>query len=190
MSGLTSIRALCVGGLGLGLACGTASAADMSVKAPSMAPLDQLDVHGYLDESIMNAYVTGNGLLVHTGGVTNHYATGLIFDLYKNKMGFINDISVEVGGFTDLWSRQNDIHVQTLNEFDWWVTGSVKFAQNWLFSAQYIQFVFPAYDQSNTNPPSSEFNAQFSLSYDQLVDGLLDHLQSLHKVVGSCRRTF
>jgi hypothetical protein len=29
----------------------------------------------------MNDYVTGNGLLVSTHGVTTHYATGLILDL-------------------------------------------------------------------------------------------------------------
>lgn len=193
MKSSTSVRALCAAVFGLGFAVEGACAADMKVKAaPLPAPFDQLDVHGYLDISFMNEYVTGNGLLVH-GSLTTHTAQGLIFDIYKDKGGFINDFSVEVGTYNDLWSRQNDVHVGSWNEFDWWVIGSVKFAQYWSFSAMYIPFLFPAHDQSNTNPPATEYNMQLLLAYDDSWTGypitfnpymkLWDHISGPSNVV-------
>jgi hypothetical protein len=165
-------RAAIVGTLATVAAMGYAHAADqdLPVKAPPPPLLDQLDVHGYFDMSFMNDRVTGNGLLVSKNGLTTYLDEGLIFDIYKNKNGFINDISLDVGTSNFLYSLQNDPHVGAWNEFDWWVNGSVKFARDWTFGAEYIEFLFPASDLP-TNPPGAERNLQFSLNYNDSWTG-------------------
>jgi hypothetical protein len=144
-----------------------ASAADMPVKAlpPPVASPFVLDVHGFFDVSFKNAYITPRGLLVTNTGLTTQVLGGMVLDIYKDKSGFINDVSVYGGVWNDLWSKQNDPHVGSWNEFDWFIGGDVKFAQYWKFGAQYIEFVPPAHDLI-TSFPSVERNVEFSLSYD------------------------
>jgi hypothetical protein len=144
-----------------------ASAADMPVKAlPVKAPPPEpLDVHGFAEVTFKNDYITPRGLLVTNTGLTTQYLAGLSLDLYKNKSGLINDISVNGGMWNDLWSAQHDPHVGSWNEFDWWVGTTVTFAQAWTFGITYIEFIPPAHDLI-TSFPSTEHNIEFSLSYD------------------------
>jgi hypothetical protein len=145
----------------------TASAADLiPVKAPPPAPLaDQLDVHGFFDVTFLNDYITPRGLLVTDTGLTTQILSGLVLDVYKDKSGWINDISFNGGFWTDLWSAQNDKAVGPWNEFDWFVGVNVVFAKNWNFGVQYVDFIPPAADLS-TSFPATEHNIEFSLSYD------------------------
>jgi hypothetical protein len=158
---------LALGALLSGGASMAASAADLNalpVKAPPPPP-DTLDIHGFADLQFSNDYITPRGLLVTRTGLTTQVLSGLVFDLYKDKRGFINDISFSGGAWSDYWSLQHDVHVGAWNEFDWFFGGNVVFAQNWNFGVQYIEFVPPAADLA-TSFPSTEHNIEFSLSYD------------------------
>jgi hypothetical protein len=155
--------AICLGVAALGTA---ATAADMPLKAPPPPPPEwPLDVHGFFDISFKNDYITPRGLLVTNTGLTTQILGGLVFDVYKDKTGFINDVSFYGYVWNDLWSEQNDTHVGSWNEFDWGVGTAVKFAQNWKFTAEYVEFIPPAADLI-TSFPAIERNIEFGLFYD------------------------
>jgi hypothetical protein len=156
-SALVVATALSLGALG-----SAASAADMmplKVKAPP--PPEPLDIHGFMDVSFKNDYITPRGLLVTNSGLTTQILMGLVFDVYKNKGGFINDISFSGGVWNDLWSEQHNPVVDSWNEFDWFAGMNVKFAQDWTFGVQYIEFISPPHAF-----PGIEKNVELSLSYD------------------------
>jgi hypothetical protein len=137
-----------------------ASAADMPIKAPPPPPVFELDVHGFVDLSFKNDYITPRGLLVTNTGLTTQALMGLVLDLYKDKGGFINVVSVYGGWWADTWSKQNHPTARNLNEVDWFLGVSVKFAQNWKFGVEYSEFI---------SPPGNfrtEQNVEFSLAYD------------------------
>jgi hypothetical protein len=140
----------------------TALAADLVVKAPPPPPAAQLDIHGFVDVTVLNDYITPRGLLVNNNGVTTQYLTGLVLDVYKDKAGFINDISFNGGGWNDLWSNQHDPLVGPWTEFDWWLGGNVVFGRDWNFGVTYIEFIPP----SPLSFPGTERNVEFSLAYD------------------------
>lgn len=143
-----------------------ASAADlMPVKAPPPPPEIPLDIHGFVDVTFLNDYITPRGLLVTNTGLTTQILSGLSLDLYKDKAGWLNDISVVGGVWNDLWSDQHDKAVGPWNEFDWFVGVNFVFAKDWTFGVQYIDFVPPAADLA-TSFPATEHNMEFSLDYD------------------------
>src|SRR5579883_2706394 len=162
---LAVMAALSVGGIG-----SAAFAADMPVKALK-APPPALDIHFFTDVTFLNDYITPRGLLVHNTGLASQILAGVSLDLYKDKMGFINDISITGGVWSDYWSEQHDVHVGDWNEFDWFAGINVAFAHNWSFGAQYIEFVPPAADLA-TSFPAIEHNVEFSLAYDDTGWGL------------------
>jgi len=137
----------------------------MPVKAPPAAAPVTSDVHGFFEISFKNDYITPRGLLVTNTGLTTQAIMGLALDLYKDKGGFINDVSVYGYMWNDLWSEQHDPHVGSWNEFDWAVGMAVKFAQNWKFTVEYVEFLPPAHDLI-TSFPSTERNIEFGLFYD------------------------
>jgi hypothetical protein len=158
VSALVAATALSLGGLGSG-----ASAADMmplKVKAPP--PPEPLDIHGFADVTVLNDYITPRGLLVNNTGTTTQILAGLVLDVYKDKAGFINDISFVGGVWNDLWSEQHDPLVGPWTEFDWFIGMNVVFAKNWTGGVQYIEFIPP----SPLSFPGTERNVEFSLSYD------------------------
>src|SRR5947207_1765810 len=111
-----------------------AEAADMVVrKAPPPPPAIGLDIHGFVDFSFKNAYITPRGLLVHRTGLTTQMLMGLSGDIYKNSSGFINTVSFYGGVWSDLWSKQNHPAVGPWNEFDWFAGVKIGFAQDWMF---------------------------------------------------------
>jgi hypothetical protein len=157
-SALIAAAALSLGGLGSG-----ASAADMmplKVKAPP--PPEPLDIHGFADVTVLNDYITPRGLLVNNTGTTTQILAGLVLDVYKDKTGFISDISFVGGVWNDLWSNQHDPLVGPWTEFDWFIGMNVVFAKNWTGGVQYIEFIPP----SPLSFPGTERNVEFSLSYD------------------------
>lgn len=145
-----------------------AMAADLPVytKAPPPPPAP-LDIHGYIDASFGGDYITSRGLHVTGTGLTSQIAMGLSFDLYKNKTGPINAISVYTGIWNDLWSEQKDPRVGSWNEFDWWVGGKVGFLNNWTIDTMYIEFLSPPVNGFRT-----ERNISVTLSYDDTSWGL------------------
>jgi len=162
--------ALLAGAAGLGMSLVmslgvTASyAADMPVKAPPAAA--ESDVHGFFDISFKNDYITPRGLLVTNTGLTTQVLAGLGVDVYKNKTGFINLVTVYGYTWNDLWSEQNHPKVGSWNEFDWAVGMSVRFAQNWKFGVEYVEFLSPPGNFS------TERNFEFTLAYDDSWMGL------------------
>src|SRR3979490_3113736 len=92
VSALVAATALSLGALGT-----SASAADLKLKAPPPPPVEPLDIHGFVDVSFKNDYITPRGLLVTNTGLTTQILVGLILDVYKSKTGWINDIRF-VGG--------------------------------------------------------------------------------------------
>src|SRR6202171_5534636 len=165
---------IAAGAISVGIACGSAGAlaADLTAvkAAPAPLPPQPLDIHGFFDLSFKNDYITPRGLLVSNTGLTTQILMGLVFDVYKNPGGFINDVSIVAGGWNDLWSKQGDFvfpngtreAVGAWNEFDWFVEGDFKFAQYWKFGVQYIEFIPPAHDLP-TSFPRTERNLEFSL---------------------------
>src|SRR3954469_12522808 len=119
-------------GLGMSLGVTASYAADMPLKAPPPV-VEPLDMHAFFDLSFKNAYITPRGLLVTNTGLTTQVLTGLSADVYKDKCGFINLISVYGYTWNDIWSQQAGGTVGNWNEFDWAVGGTVKFAQDWKF---------------------------------------------------------
>src|ERR1700687_3807719 len=85
--------------LSWGVSGSVASAADlMPLKAPPEPP-PVSDIHGFIDVTFLNDYITPRGLLVHHTGLATQVAAGLIFDLYKSKTGFLNGITLQTGGW-------------------------------------------------------------------------------------------
>jgi hypothetical protein len=149
--------------LAWGASMSVASAADMlplKVKAPP--PPEPLDIHGFVDVTVLNDYITPRGLLVNNTGSTTQILAGLVLDVYKDKTGFINDINFSGGVWNDLWSDQHDPRVGPWTEFDWFVNMNVVFAKSWTAGVQYIEFIPP----SPLSFPGTERNVEFLLSYD------------------------
>lgn len=159
--------ALVSAALGLG-ACSAAQAADLPAmprKAPPPPSPFVLDVHGFVDVTFKNTSVTPRGLMVREySGLTTQVANGIAIDVYKDPAGFINGVSFYAGTWNDIWSKNNDVRVGSWAEFDWWVGMSVKFAQNWKFGVEYIEFLPPS--TVGGTFPSTERNVEFSLAYD------------------------
>jgi hypothetical protein len=153
-------------GMGMSLGVTVSFAADMPVKAPPKAAPVESDVHGFFDISFKNDYITPRGLLVTNTGLTTQVLSGLALDLYKDKGGFINSVSVYGYVWNDLWSEQNHNRVGSWNEFDWAVGMTVKFAQNWKFGVEYVEFLSPPGNFS------IERNFEFTLAYDDSWMGL------------------
>ena len=146
-------------GMSMSLGVTTSFAADMPIKAPPPV-VEPLDMHAFFDLSFKNAYITPRGLLVTNTGLTTQILSGLAADVYKNKSGFINSVSVYGYVWNDLWSEQKNSKVGSWNEFDWAVGMTVKFAQNWKFGVEYVEFL---------SPPGNfrtERNIEFTLAYD------------------------
>jgi hypothetical protein len=146
-----------LGVTGLGSA---AIAADMPVKAPPPPAAFEFDVHGFVDLSFKNDYITPRGLLVTNTGLTTQALMGLALDVYKDKGGFINLVSFYGGWWADTWSKQNHPTARDLNEVDWFLGMSVKFGQNWKFGVEYSEFISPPQNFK------TEQNVEFSLAYD------------------------
>jgi hypothetical protein len=141
------------------LACSTSGANASDPYAPSPEPPFGSAIHGFVEFGFANDYVTSRGLLVTNTGLTTQILSGLAFDLYKGN-GLISNVTFTGGVWNDLWSEQNDPHVGSWNEFDWFAGLNVRFAKDWVFGAQIIQF------QSPPHHFSTESNLEFKLGYD------------------------
>src|SRR6195256_2043187 len=138
---------IAAGAMSVAIACGSAGAlaADLTAvkAAPAPLPPPGLDIHGFFDLSFKNDYITPRGLLVTNTGLTTQALMGLALDVYKDKGGFINLVSVYGGFWNDVWSKQNHPIVKDWNEVDWFLGVSVKFARDWKFGVEYSEFMSP-----------------------------------------------
>lgn len=143
----------------LAVACSTSPANASDPYAPSPEPPLGSAIHGFTEFTFTNDYVTPRGLLVTNTGLTTQILSGLAFDLYKGT-GLISNVTFTGGIWSDLWSEQNDPKVGSFNEFDWFAGLTVRFAKDWVFGAQFIQF------QSPPQHFSTESNLELKLGYD------------------------
>ena len=159
-----ALLAACLLAVGRG---GLASAADLPVSAPPVAPAPPalLDIHGLFDVLFKPDYISPRGLLITDTGLTTQITTGLSLDLYKNPRGFINDVALNLGVWNDLWSDQNSPTVGSWNEFDWWAGGTIALAHDWNFGLTYLEFISPRGAFSTIR------NVEFSLRYSDAWTG-------------------
>jgi hypothetical protein len=130
-----------------------ASSADLIVKAPpaAAAPAPTLDVHGWFDVMLLSDYMTPRGNLLNNTGLVTQVNAGLSLDLYKNKTGLINKISVFGGVWEDYWSTSSSIGLRSglsaangpWYEGDWYAGVSWTMDQRWNFSETVEQFRSP-----------------------------------------------
>lgn len=152
-----------------GLGSSVAFAADMPVKAVKAPAVEPLDVHGYVDLTIANTRVSNGGSVFYPyRGMLTQIETGVSLDLYKNPTGFINKVSVFGGIWNEFWSTPNPPFsaASNLQETDWWVGGSVGFAQRWTFSLSYVEFRLAG------GGPTA-YNVDYNLSYADGGFGIL-----------------
>lgn len=114
------------------------------------------DVHGLVDITLKNDYVTPRGLLVTNTGLTVQVLNNIVLELTPS--AFIN-----FGAWHDIWTDQGNPYVGSWNEFDWFVGATFIFQKNWKLSAQFIEFVSPPHNFVPEN------NAEFILYYDDKV---------------------
>jgi len=124
-----------------------------------------LDIHGVLDVSVKNDYITPRGLLVTNTGVTIQVLSILSFDVYANPKGWLNKATLFVGAWNDIWTKQDNPTVGAWNELDWFAGVNFTFARNWKFGVQFLAFL---------SPPGNfkaEDNIEFILAYDDSSSG-------------------
>lgn len=147
-----------------------ASAADLAFKAPPPPPATGLDIHGFFDAGVATDFMTARGLYLIRNKPVTGIDMGLIADLYKNKGGFINKVSIYAGTYFQLSNGYHPLPAgvtnSTFSEFDWWAGGTVSFAHNWAFDAQYYEIISPQSLWFNQR------NLQLTLSYDDTSWGL------------------
>ena len=144
-------------------------AADLPSKksVPALVADDASAVHGYVDMGYANGRVTGGGVPLYKSGAALLQTTaGVSFDLYKNKGGFINSVSVFVGGFAE--SYQNaPAGTPHMQEYDWWAGATVGFADYYKLSVQSLNF-----NLAGVGNDVVVKNATATLSYDDAHLGL------------------
>lgn len=151
---------------------GAASAADLIVKAPPPPPATlPLDIHGFFDVGVASDFVTARGSYLIKGTPVTGIDMGLSADIYKNKAGFINKISVYGGTYFQLSDGYQPLppganNNDSFTEFDWWTGATVGFAGNWAIDAQYYEIISPQQLWDDQR------NIQLTLSYDDTSWGL------------------
>jgi len=144
------------------------AAAALAVPAAAQEPASS--VHGFMETSFKNSYVTPRGLVVSSKGLTTQPVLGLVFGLYEGQ-GFVDSLSLVTGVWGDLNSEQRHPQARTLNELDWFGGVSARVARRWDLSATYLLFMSPP---QNFVP---ERNLEFKAGFDD-TDFL--HAWALH----------
>ncbi len=123
------------------------------------------NIHGNLDVSVKNDYITPRGLLVTDTGLTFQVFFNLFVDIYENPDGCLNKATIFAGVWNDIWTKQDNPYVGAWNELDWWVGVNFKIAQNWKLGIQVIPFLSPPHNFV------AEDNIEFLIAYDDSKSG-------------------
>ncbi len=139
--------------------CLLACAAALSSLSASAADRDERsDVHGFLEVTLKNAYITPRGLVVHTGGATIQPLAGIVLVLASG--GVLDSLSLSTGVWCDLNARQNAEYVGAWNEFDYFGGVSAKLAKRLELGVSYLLFTSPPH---NFRP---EHNVELKVALD------------------------
>ncbi len=117
-------------------------------------------IHGFVDVSVKNAYITPRGLLVVNDGATIQVLNGLVINVYDAPEETLNGVSMVFGTWSDIATDQHAPQVGPFNEFDWFVGANFKLGKRWTLGAQYVEFISPP------NNFQTERNVEFSLAFD------------------------
>jgi hypothetical protein len=101
------------------------------------------NIHGLVDVALKSDYMTPRGLLVSRNGLTTQVLTALALDVYKNPSQLISKVSVVGYIWNDLSSKQHSHTAHVWNEMDWGLGASFQIADDWNFTAQYVEFLSP-----------------------------------------------
>jgi hypothetical protein len=99
-------------------------------------------IHGSLDETISNAYITPRGLLESYKGLTSFTTVGLGTSVYSGD-GFAKDVSVHVGALFNLYSQPNASTSGIFRELDWWGGTNLTLQDGIVLGVEFSQFVSP-----------------------------------------------
>lgn len=133
---------------------------DVDAEMTPVAEKSGSDIHGFFELTFKNDYITPRGLLVTNTGLTIQVLSGLVLDVYKNPKGVINNVSVVIGTWNDVWTQQHNPKVGVWNEFDWFAGAIFTIANDWKFTTQFLEFL---------SPPGNfkaEQNIEFTLTYN------------------------
>ena len=123
------------------------------------APERGSDVHGFLEVSFKNAYVTPRGLVVHVDGIAIQPIAGIALALYSGS-GPLDRVVFVNGVWNDLHTSQDSPDVGGWNEFDYFAAVSIQAFHRLEFGATYSVF---------TSPPHNfklEHNVELKLGFD------------------------
>ena len=125
------------------------------------------NLHGLLNLDFGDHYITPRGLDVQDQGLVFQPMLLLFWDLYKDKDGFINDVSLTTGIWNSIHSDYKGVGGTTpaWAEFDTIAGIGVKFAKNWEFDATHLMFTSPS-DAFTTSQ-----NLELNLAYHDACFG-------------------
>jgi hypothetical protein len=115
-------------------------------------------IHGSLDETLSNAYITPRGLLESYKGLSAFTTAGLSTSVYSGG-GFAKDVSVHVGTLFNLYSRPNASTSGVFRELDWWAGTNLTLQDGVDLGVEFSQFVSPK--AAYTTDSNIEFSAVF-----------------------------
>jgi len=124
-------------------------------------------VHALLQLDFSDHYITPRGLNVENEGLIFQPLFLVFWDLYSNKDGFLNDITLTTGVWSSIHSRESGADPGHWNEFDPIAGLAFKFAKNWKFETNYTAFD----SMVDSYPTSSHFEAKLSFDDSPFMGG-------------------
>ncbi len=129
--------------------------------APEVAPAPSEPwAHALLQLDFSNAYITPRGLYVTNKGMCFQPLLLGFFDLYHNKDGLLNDVTMTLGVWSDFDTHKSGVDPSHWNEFDPIAGVAWTFAQDWKLETN-----FTAFDSMQDDYPTSA-HFQVQVDYD------------------------
>jgi len=110
-------------------------------EAPSTAPAEQPNVHGFFSSPFKTAYVTPRGLVVENAGLVWQPVGGLVFPI--GDIGFMKNFTFIGGIWNSVNTNQNDPYVGSWNEMDVFVSVAMTVADNFSITLTYSPWNSP-----------------------------------------------
>ena len=135
-------------------------------KTPAMTtPEPEPWVHALLQLDFSDHYITPRGLDVENRGLIFQPLFLVFWDLYSDKTGFIQDVTLTTGVWSSFHSRESGAKPGHWNEFDPIGGLAFKFADNWKFETN-----FTAFDSMvDSYPTSSHFEVKLSFDDSKIM---------------------
>lgn len=136
-----------------------ATAGEASPKTPVMPPpASDPFAHILLQLDFSDHYITPRGLNVENEGLVFQPLFLVFWDLYNNKSGFLQNISLTTGVWSSIHTRESGADPGNWNEFDPIAGLSYKFADKWKLETNYTAFK----SMVDSYPTSQHFEAKLS----------------------------